>query len=69
MTVHLVPLCQFSDYHARGWRIVPSYDLKAGDYAATMKSPDHDAVIASNKSVAASLRNKVRRERRAAVSV
>lgn len=44
MTVTLVPLSQFSDYHKKGWRIVPGYDLKAGDYAATMMSPGHKLV-------------------------
>jgi len=56
MTIHLVPLCQFSEYHGLGWRICPGYDLKAGDYAATMKSPDHDTV-ANNKARAATSRN------------
>ena len=39
--IDLVPLSQFSERHSNGWRMVPGYDLKAGDYAVTMASPDH----------------------------
>jgi hypothetical protein len=46
--IDLVPLSKFSERYARGWRIVPGYDLKATDWAATMQSPDHVPVIKSN---------------------
>ncbi len=56
MTVDLVPLSDFSARHARGWRIVPGYDLKAGDYAATMMSPDHKLFDLNNKAKAKRVR-------------
>ena len=46
--IDLVPLSKFSERYARGWRIVPGYDLKATDWAATMQSPDHVPVVRSN---------------------
>lgn len=51
MTIDLVPLSRFSEYHMRGWRIVPGYDLKSNDYVATMQSPDHVTMPLSNQSL------------------
>ncbi|WP_127524056.1 hypothetical protein [Mesorhizobium sp. Z1-4] len=41
MTIELVSLSEFSDFHNRGWRMVPGYPLNPGDYAVTMMSPNH----------------------------
>lgn len=60
MTIDLVPLKEFSDRYARGWRIVPGYDLKSGDYAATMMSPDHKQVW--SRSAATADRNRRKAE-------
>lgn len=48
MTIDLVPLSQFSARHSKGWRMVPGYDRKAGDFAVTMMSPGHEMVRKSN---------------------
>lgn len=48
--IYLVPLKQFSERIAKGWTMVPGYDLKAGDYAVTMASPGHEqAQIRANR--------------------
>lgn len=39
--IDLVPISQFSERYSGGWRMVKGYDLKAGDYAVVMASPDH----------------------------
>lgn len=49
MTVHLVPLAEFSKYHANGWRMVPGYPLEPGDYAVTMASPGHKPIGSNAK--------------------
>lgn len=60
MTIDLVPLKQFSDRIAKGWRMVPGYPLEPGDYVVTMMSPGHETVMRSNKSRGASSRNRSR---------
>jgi hypothetical protein len=45
MTIDLVPLSLFSERHKEGWRMRPGYELKAGDYAVLMQSPDHDDTV------------------------
>lgn len=46
--IEYVPLGRFSAYHKEGWKLVPGYDLRAGDYAALMQSPGHNIGL-SNK--------------------
>jgi hypothetical protein len=46
--IDLVPLKLFSERHKEGWRLLPGYELKAGDFAATMVSPDHVFLTKSN---------------------
>lgn len=60
--IDLVPLNQFSDRHAKGWRMISGYPLLPGDYAVTMASPD-EPIGRSNKSVAATSRNLARHEK------
>lgn len=69
--IDLVPIKQFSERLAQGWEMVPGYDLKAGDYAVTMQSPDHAKEVRRNVAIAAAWRNhdaaqKRRRERETA---
>lgn len=65
MTIDLVPLKDFSGRISNGWKMVPGYPLKPGDYAVTMQSPDHYAVEArKNKSIASGDRNRARRMKR-----
>lgn len=61
MTIDLVPLSQFSERYARGWRIVPGYPLTHGDYAATMQSPDHQKAVRNINRAAMSRQDDVRR--------
>lgn len=58
--IDLVPLSQFSERYAEGWRLVEGYDLAASDYAATMASPDHQKVWKSSRARAATSRNLAR---------
>ena len=47
--IDLVPLKQFSERIASGWTMVSGYDLKARDWAVTMRSPDHVEPKRGNK--------------------
>lgn len=51
--IDLVPLKLFSQRISEGWQMVPGYDLKARDWAVTMRSPDHFEPVKSNVSRAA----------------
>lgn len=55
--IDLVPLSQFSERYKAGWRMRPGYELKAGDYAVLMQSPDHEDIPLSNKSLARTYSN------------
>lgn len=61
--IDLVPLSEFSERIARGWKMVPGYPLQPGDYAVTMKAPAFEEKQ-SNLSKAAVWRNKLGAEKR-----
>lgn len=63
MTIDLVPLSQFSERHNAGWRMRPGYELKAGDYAVLMQSPDHQDDTVLNTKRATVSRNYARASR------
>lgn len=50
MSVEYIPIKDFSDRYREGWRMVPGYDLKAGDYAVLMTEPVKE--IESNREAA-----------------
>lgn len=65
MEIDLVPLRLFSQRIAEGWRMIPGYDLHAGDYAVTMQPPGFPKPK-RNISAASGHRNKVTAEKRKA---
>ena len=63
--IDLVPLSQFSERNASGWKMVPGYPLEPGDYAVVMQAPAFSEPL-SNKTRAASWRGSLSRKVREA---